>query len=180
MKNNYKNSEEFLKSVVNKTTGFTAPKDYFNDVDDNLTLFLKEDKLPKKTSFKAPDNYLDNIDDIILKQTVDKKEPKVILLKKRFLNAIPYAAAACVLLFFSINFFNFSNADKLSFDNLVNTDIENWVLENNVELFNEDFVNTLNTNILGENEFFFTDLKNDEIEEYIINTDNTSIINELY
>ncbi|WP_439128076.1 hypothetical protein [Polaribacter sp.] len=180
MEDNLRNSEEFLKSVVDKTTGFSVPKDYFSNTDDRFSLFLAEEKIPKKTGFKTPTNYFSELEESILKQTVAKKETKIISFKKRFLNTIPYAAAACILLFFSINFFNISNNDELNFDNLVNTDIENWVLENNTEFSNEDFVNILNTEFLDENEFVFTDLNNNEIEEYIINTDNTSILNELY
>lgn len=180
MENNIKNSEDYLKSVLKKSTGFSAPKNYFSEVEEKLSYFIFEEKLPKESGFKTPDTYFDTLENSILDKVTQKKEVKVISLKDRLLKFIPIAAAASVVLFISINLFNNNTTETVNFDNLAQIDIENWIVENATELIIDDFAMILDAEIMNEDDFAFTDLKNDAIEDYIINTDNTSLLNENY
>ncbi|WP_299670873.1 hypothetical protein [uncultured Polaribacter sp.] len=181
MKNNIENSEEFLKSVLNKSTGFTTPKNYFSETEDRFSMFLMEDKLSNTKSFKTPDNYFDKLEDKILERTFLKKETKVISLKDRLFKYIPITAAASVVLFLSINYFSISTtSNKVNFDAIAQADIENWIFDNSTDLSDEDFVAVLNNEIVNENDFAFTSLENDIIEDYIISSENISLLNEIY
>ncbi|MDX6747150.1 hypothetical protein SHK09_10140 [Polaribacter sp. PL03] len=179
MENKIKNSEDYLKSVLDKNTGFSAPKNYFSDTEDKFASFLLEDKLPKEDGFTMPENYFEQLESSITDKIIPKKEVKVISFKTKFLKYIPVAAAASLALFLSINYFNPLNND-VSFDSLAQSDIENWIIENSNELSDDDFAALLQTEITSENDFALTDLNNDDIEEYIIDSENTSLFNENY
>jgi hypothetical protein len=98
----------------------------------------------------------------------------------RLLKFIPYATAASVALFLSLNYFISSRTKDTSFDALVRSDIEHWVIENSNELSDQDFATLIYSNLTNENDFALTDIKNDAIEEYIINSEDSSLLNEIY
>jgi hypothetical protein len=180
MKYKVKKSEEFLKTVLTKSTGFTAPKNYFSDAEDHFLSFLLEDQLPQENGFTYPENYFENLENAVFKKISPKKEVKIISLKSKLLKYIPLTAAASVALFLSINYLNPFTANEISFDTLGKTDIENWIIENSNELSNEDFATLLHREIFNENNFALTDIRNDEIEEYIIYSEESSLLNENY
>jgi hypothetical protein len=180
MENSKNNSEKFLKSARNKDTGFIAPKNYFKDAEDNFSTFLKENKFPKENGLVAPKNYFEDLEQSIINKIAIKKEVRVLSLRKRLLKYIPLGTAAFIALFLSLNYLIPSNSESTSFDTLAQSDIEHWIVENSNELSNQDFATLLPSNIADENDFALTDIKNDEIEEYIINSEDTSILNEIY
>lgn len=180
MKQETNKSEAFLKSVLQNSTGFSVPKDYFNTADDRLTSFFIEKELPEKTGFSVPENYFQTVEKSILKKIRFKKEVKVISLKSKFLKYIPAAAVASVALFLSINYFTSSNDSEINFNTIGETDIENWILENSNELSKEDFTTLLRSEISNENNFALTELRNDEIEEYMIYSEENYLLNENY
>jgi hypothetical protein len=151
MEKNKNHSEKFLKSVLHKDTGFTAPKNYFKDGEDNFSAFLVVDTFPKENGLDAPKDYFENLEQSIINK-----------------------------LFLSLNYLVPSNTKNTSFDTLAQSDIENWIVENSNELSNQDFATLLHHNIVNENDFALTNIKNDDIEEYIINSEDTSILNEIY
>ena len=173
-------SEAFLKSVLQNSTGFSVPKDYFDTAEDRFSSFLIEKELPEETGFFVPENYFQTVEKSILKKTGFKKEVKVISLKSKFLKYIPVAAVASIALFLSINYFTSSNYSEINFDLLERTDIENWIVENSNELSDKDFITLLHNEISNENDFALTDLQSDAIEEYIINIEESSLLNENY
>ncbi len=176
-------SEAFLKSVLQNSTGFSVPKDYFDTAEDRFSSFLIEKELPEETGFFVPENYFQTVEKSILKKTGFKKEVKVISLKSKFLKYIPVAAVASIAsiaLFLSINYFTSSNDSEINFDLLERTDIENWIVENSNELSDKDFITLLHNEISNENDFALTDLQNDAIEEYMINTEENSLLNDNY
>ncbi|QOD61667.1 hypothetical protein H9I45_04240 [Polaribacter haliotis] len=181
MKENIKNSEDFLKSITGKNTGFSAPSNYFENAEDRFSSFIFEESLSKENAFKIPDNYFNKLEDSILNTVIlDKKEPKVISLKSRILKLIPVATAASIALFIGLTYFNnLDNTTEINFDSVAETDIENWMIDNFNELSNEDFASVLNSKIINENDFAFSNIKDDAIEDYIISTENTSILNEI-
>jgi hypothetical protein len=181
MKHNLNNREDFLKSVLHKDTGFTAPKNYFNEAEDCFSSFLSENKLPKENGFKVPKSYFKDIENSIIEKVVPKKVVKITSLKRVLLKYIPIATAASIALFLSINYLNPSNSTKeVSFETLAQSDLENWIVDNSNELSDQDFVALLHSNIINENDFALTDIRNDDIEEYIIYSENTSLLNENY
>jgi|TARA_B110000263_G_scaffold218889_1_gene205807 hypothetical protein len=173
-------SEAFLKSVLQNSTGFSVPKDYFDTAEDRFSSFLIEKELPEETGFFVPENYFQTVEKSILKKTGFKKEVKVISLKSKFLKYIPVAAVASIALFLSINYFTSSNYSEINFDLLERTDIENWIVENSNELSDKDFITLLHNEISNENDFALTDLQNDAIEEYMINIEESTLLNENY
>tara|TARA_B110000503_G_scaffold112650_1_gene168923 strand:+ start:28 stop:570 length:543 start_codon:yes stop_codon:yes gene_type:complete len=173
-------SEAFLKSVLQNSTGFSVPKDYFDTAEDRFSSFLIEKELPEETGFFVPENYFQTVEKSILKKTGFKKEVKVISLKSKFLKYIPVAAVASIALFLSINYFTSSNYSEINFDLLERTDIENWIVENSNELSDKDFITLLHNEISNENDFALTDLQNDAIEDYMINIEESSLLNENY
>ncbi|TMM28849.1 hypothetical protein FDT66_13165 [Polaribacter aestuariivivens] len=179
MENNIKNNEDFLKSITGKNTGFSAPSNYFDTAEDRFSSFIFEESLPKENSFKTPDSYFENLENEIINKAFPTKETKVISLKSRFLKIIPVASAACIALFLGITYFNtINNKAEITFDSIAQLDIENWIIENSNDLTKDDFANVLNSDIVNENDFAFAELKDDAIEDYIITTDNISILNE--
>ena len=180
MKQETNKSEAFLKSLLQNSTGFSVPTDYFNTADDRLSSFLIEKELPEETGFSIPENYFQNVEKSILKKTGFKKEVKIISLKSKFLKYIPLAAVASVALLLSINYFIFPSTSEINFDTLERTDIENWIVENSNELSDKDFVAILHSEISNENDFALTDLQSDAIEEYMINIKESSLLNENY
>ncbi|QTD38056.1 hypothetical protein JL193_01760 [Polaribacter batillariae] len=181
MKEDIKNSEDFLKSITGKNTGFSAPLNYFDNAEDRFSSFIFEESLSKQNSFKVPDNYFKNLENSILDKIVsEKRTPKVISLKSKNLKRISIAIAASIALLIGLTYVNnLNNTTEINFDAVAETDIENWMVDNFNELSDEDFANVLNNNIVNENDFAFTNIKDDAIEDYIISTENTSILNEI-
>ena len=107
-------SEAFLKSVLQNSTGFSVPKDYFDTAEDRFSSFLIEKELPEETGFFVPENYFQTVEKSILKKTGFKKEVKVISLKSKFLKYIPVAAVASVALLLSINYFTSLNTLEIN------------------------------------------------------------------
>ena len=90
MNKELKNSEKFIHQVVGKETGFSVPQNYFEEIEDNFSTHLFEEKNSKKITFEIPNNYFNTIEDkILLKVVVNKKPIKVISLKQRILKRVP-------------------------------------------------------------------------------------------
>ncbi|MCG1036315.1 hypothetical protein [Polaribacter sargassicola] len=177
MENKIKNSEEYLNSKLGKKNSFSIPKNYFDTIDDVIDLKITEEKLPKENSFKVPDNYFKNLEDNILSKVTEKKEPKVITLKTRLFKVIPFAAAASVILFIGLNSFIFNKTDDFTLDSLSEQEIENWLEYNPMN--SNDIALVLQEDILSEDDFSFSSIKDETIEDYINSIDNYSLFEEL-
>ena len=174
-----KNSVQFIADKVGKKPSFTTPQDYFDTFEDGFLNRLTEEKLPKNSGFKTPETYFDDLEDtVLLKVLVQKKETKVISLKHRILKVIPFAAAASILLFIGLNSFVFNTDKQITIDAISDVEIENWMNTNNIHY--NDVALVLQEDILNDNEFSLANIKNETIEDYIISTDNTSLLNEGY
>jgi hypothetical protein len=181
MKHNLNNSEDFLKSVLPKDTSFSAPKNYFSEDENSFSFFLSENKIPKENGFTTPKSYFKDIENSIIEKVVLEKAVKIISLKKTLLKYIPVTTAAAIALFLSINYLNpFNTTEEVSFENLAQSDIENWIIENSTELSDQDFAALLHSDIINENDFALTDIKNNDIEEYMIYSEDTSLLHDNY
>lgn len=178
MENEIKNSEMYLNKKVGKETGFSTPANYFDDLEDVVLTKISEEKLPKETGFKVDESYFNNLDATILaKISSEEKEAKVIRLKDRFLKIIPFVAAASIVLFIGLNSFVFNTNDNLTLDSLSDNEIENW-LDTSI-LNTSDIATILQDDIDDVNGFYFTNIKDESIEEYIINLDNNSLLDDI-
>lgn len=178
MENEIKNSEYYIQNKVIGATGFSAPTNYFDTLEEGISAKLSEEKFSKRIAFKVPENYFSNIDTSILSKVSSiKKETKIISFKERFFKIVPFVAAASILLFVGLNSFIFKTNNKLTLDSLSDNDIEYWLDSNTLN--NQDIASILQDEILDENEFYFSDIKDQSIEDYINFLDNDTLLNEL-
>lgn len=179
MKEELKNSKKYISSKVGKTTSFTTPNNYFKSVEDSFLLKLAEEKFPEKAGYYVPEDYFNKLDTIVLsKVTNQKKKTRVVSLKQKLLRIIPLAAAASILLFVGLNSFVFNTEKQITIDSISDADIESWLTINNLHY--NDIALVLQEDILNDNEFSMANIQNETIEEYIISTDNTNLLNEGY
>ena len=164
MENEIKHSEDFIKKNVGKTSFFDVPSDYFNTVDFEISAKITEEKWNKTTAFKVPDDYFKNLEDkLITNINLNKKATKVISFKERLLKIIPYAAAASIALFISLNTFVFNANKELSFETISDSEIEYWLNENTVST--SEIITILEDEILDETEFYFANINDESIED---------------
>ena len=181
MNKELENSEQFIHQVVGKKTGFSVPKNYFEEIEDNFSTYLFEEKNTKKTTFEIPNNYFNMLEDTILnKVVVNKNHVKVISLKQRILKRVPLIAAAAVILFIGLNSFNFGEQVLPSFDAITDIEMENWLEDNSGNINSEDIVMVFSEDDLVEIDFAFIEIEDINIERYISANDNLTILNELY
>lgn len=177
MKKETKHSNTIFQKV-GKNHGFTTPENYLENLEDTVFSKFKVDALPKSTGYKIPTNYMNNIEeDILSKVVINEKQIKVITLKQRMLKLIPYAAVASMVLFIALNSFVFQSDANLNLDSLDDADIEYWL--NNNDINYTDVAAVLETEIANENDLSLTTLNTNNIEDYLISTDEYSIFDEI-
>ncbi|PQJ82232.1 hypothetical protein [Polaribacter glomeratus] len=173
-----KNSVNYISKKTCINTGFSTPADYFNKLEAVIDAKLSEKKLPKENGFKTPDNYFNTIENSVLSKVLPSaKEVKIISFKDRVLKLIPYAAAASIILFIGLNSFVFKTDEELTMDSLSDVEIEYWLDSNT--LFTNDISIVLEDDLLEENDFYFTTIKDETIEDYINSIDNIALFNEI-
>lgn len=171
MKEEIRHSELALEKLVGKQTGFTAPKNYFCQVEDRL-LFELENPLSSTEGFGIPEAYFESLDDTILSRIAADNTPQVISLRQRLTPWISLAAAACIVVFIGFSFWN-SNMTELTDD-----DIVNWFEGDVNAVSNEDFALAFDEADLNDLKTTLDAVKDASIEEYLLNEDITSILEE--
>jgi len=164
MKNNLKNISQ---------TGFTTPKGYFNDLDADLLNISKIDAIKTKiTGFKAPHNYFDTLEDKLSSKISEAGKANIIQLFSKK-NLVYFSGiAAAILISFSIYIskpeITFDTIDIDVVENyLSETDITS---EEMVTLFTEDLLiedEFIQDNLTGE----FIDiyiLSDDNLDDLLI------------
>ncbi|WP_299013752.1 hypothetical protein [uncultured Polaribacter sp.] len=179
MESKNKNNNDFFKSIKDKNSGFTTPENYFSNIEDKLTAAIFEEQLPTKSGLKVPTNYFENVENKIRQKLEKQNDTKVVSLKAKVLKYVPLSVAASIVLILSINYLTTSK-QNLNFNTIAHTDIENWIVNNSTALTTEDFATILNTEIMNEDDFVFTELNNDAIEDYLLNTDHSYLPIENY
>ena len=179
MGNYIKNNIDYIHKKAGNATGFSAPLNYFNNLEDALTAKLSEENFTKENSFDVPGAYFNNLEDLILAKVVStEKDTKVISFKERILKMIPLAAAASVALFIGLNSFAFNTTEELTLDAISDDEIALWLDYNSLSSNEIAFV--LEETMLDENEFYFSKIKDETIEDYINNSiDYTYLLNEI-
>ena len=161
---------------------FKIPADYFNTIEEGVLAELKIRNLLKedvKSGFETPPNYLDSLENKINLQlqlsdkktdkNQNKKTVKVISLRKRMLNYfVPIAAAASIVLVFSLQF----KTQKVTFDSLANSEIDNLIDNGAID------IDAYKVALLDpEIKFDITNnLSNDEMENYLDRQDLDNLV----
>jgi hypothetical protein len=178
MESELKNSEYYVNQKAGNKAGFSTPATYFDSLEKEIAAKISEEKFKKETAFKVPENYFNNIETSVLTKVLStEKKTKVISFKARILKIAPLVAAASIILFIGINSFIFNTEEALTLDSLSNNDFEYWLEANTLNT--NDITSILGDDILDENEFYFTNLKDESIEEYINSLDNNALWNEI-
>ena len=178
MNNEIKNSENFIYQKVGKESGFKVSKNYFETIEDNFAIRLFEENINQHPGFETPEGYFDTLEDSLLRKVNIKS--KVISLRQKLIQIIPLAAVASVLLFIGINSFQFESTTALSFENITDDAIENWLENNSSSIHTEDIATIVSEVELLDNDFAFTDITDDTIENYLYSSEDATVIQELY
>lgn len=161
-----------------KNNGFTTPKNYFDGFADKIMGKIGQENsvIPKNDGFKLPEGYLENLNATVMhKVTADA--PKV--LKINPFKKYYYAAAsiaAVVLLYFTIPF---GSDNKLSFEDLANTDIENYLNETEISLSYYDLAEFLPIDEIEISDVVQNTISNDIVSDYLDNNNGLDV-QELY
>lgn len=149
-----------------KTTGFITPEAYFESFESKLKDKLNKQKALnsiEKAGFGVPKDYFKTIEKTILAKVSESKKPQVVSLFTR--RNILYASsiAAAVLLLFNLSLFE----SKPSFDTLDSETVENYMINENIGSY--EIAALLNEDDLLEENFVQYELKEENLETYILN-----------
>ena len=171
-----KNKIDFINQKTGKKTGFSIPDSYFDNIENSLNSVIISNDFTKETAFKTPPNYFDNLEKDVLKK-LNIKETKVISLKQKVLQFTPIVAAASVLLFIGLNYFNTTNSSFL--DNINETDITSWYENGYGSTNNIELASILETSDFKEDNII-TFVNDDNLEDYLNTTiDDSLLLNEI-
>ncbi len=178
MNKELKNSVDFINQQVGKKTGFDIPKNYFSDIEKNLSTNLFSVGLPKANAFKVPSDYFDSVEgDIFNKLNLnEEKEIKVISIRKRILRFVPLAAAASVLLFLGLNYFN-TTSSPITFDDITIADIESWYENGYGDTNSDELALAFNDSTLEDDSLSL--ITDENLEEYLSEIDSSTYLNEI-
>lgn len=185
-----------ILSKLSKKSGFKAPNDYFDAVEDAVFSKINEEAFElkiHKNTFKTPANYFDTIEDVVLtrlkaesiqnknesqmpadyfdtiedKVMAQLKEPKKTITLHTFTKYIaPIAIAASLLLIFVLN----SNPKEVSFDSLATSEIEQ-LIEDGVLDIDTDLITASFSDVELQTEEFNSFISDNEALEYLSDED---------
>ena len=117
---------------------------------------------------KIPDQYMESFDEKLLSKISDNDDPKIVQFISWKNTAYTSAVAASLILMFNV-FFN--STDKLSFDAIETTSIENYLSETDFSSY--ELASLLTEDELNSNAFSDTFISESSIEDYLL--ENASI-----
>ena len=147
-------------------TGFTVPENYFKGIEDDFSLNLIEEELPKNNVFEIPTTYFQEFDHHIIEK-IKPKKGKILNFKK--IKLIPVAATIALIIFFGINFL-LNNNSELSSDEIVN-----WV-DMNINTISSDDIAIAFTDINFDDINPYVTIKSEDIIESLINSDDINFL----
>ena len=147
-------------------TGFTVPKNYFKGIEDDFSLNLIEEELPKNNVFEIPTTYFQEFDHHIIEK-IKPKKGKIINLKK--IKLIPVAATIALIIFFGTNFLLNNNPE------LSSNEIVNWV-DMNINTISSDDIAIAFTDINFDDINPYVTIKSEDIIESLINSDDIDFL----
>jgi len=159
-----------LNLLKAKGTGFTVPKGYFDNFEARVLSKLSDD---------IPASYFDSLEDKVFNRLKEETIPevKIITLRQKIIKRyVPMLAAASIVLFIGLNFYN--NSQTVSFDSLDTATVSSWLQYTNYdaddsyvlgELLDADDINSLT----ASNE---SSLDDAQLLDYLNTTDLENII----
>jgi len=147
-------------------TGFTVPENYFKGIEDDFSLNLIEEELPKNNVFEIPTTYFQEFDHRIIEK-IKPKKGKILNFKK--IKLIPVAATIALIIFFGTNFL-LNNNSELSSDEIVN-----WV-DMNINTISSDDIAIAFTDINFDDINPYVTIKSEDIIESLINSDDIDFL----
>lgn len=151
-------------------TGFSVPKGYFDTIEDVFSMKLKEEKLPKGNAYSMPAEYFDCLEDRILSKVELPKKEKVISLRKRLIQWIPAAAAACIVTFVTLNI-----GGTTDMETFTNDELTTWFDNNISTITNDDLSLALGDIELNQSSLLENTFGTEDIVEYLT-TEDTSLL----
>lgn len=157
--------------------GFSTPKGYFKNFDEQLFQKIEEESLPKETGFSVPEGYMNSFEERLFNRFYgsSKTSTKVIPLytSKKFLFAASIAASLVML--FSV--INFDKDLPNAFNELSVSTIEQYIDEGKLELDSYDIISLLSdeemSNLSLESELYLEET----LQEYLMeNLDDTNLL----
>ena len=141
-------------------TGFTVPENYFKGIEDDFSLNLIEEELPKNNVFEIPTTYFEEFDHHIIEK-IKPKKGKILNFKK--IKLIPVAATIALIIFFGTNFLLNNNPE------LSSNEIVNWVDIN---------INTISSDDIAKLDDIdpYVTIKSEDIIESLINSDDIDFL----
>jgi len=175
MNNDKEKNINLLLSRFKSETGFKTPENYFDKIADNIYAKISEDTFSKSLDFDIPEDYFETVENKILGKTSETNNKGKVISLKRFTRAIPYAVAACLVLFLGIQLFN--NSTQNLEENLLASDIEEWLTDSLDFEESSELAFAFESSVdFNENEIVFQD---DLIEDYFGNVSDIDLLNEL-
>ena len=171
MENKSVHNDDWL-SKLPKESGFDIPKGYFDEVEDQFSIKLREASLPEDAGFDVPNGYFEELEDRVLDHIELPKQGKVISLRTQMLR-ISSIAAVFVLLFAGyLLFFNGSD-EELTYD-----EIAIWVDDNISDIETEDIISLYDIDEDLDDTFFDNSIESNNIEQYLDENDTYILIEE--
>jgi len=166
------------KSKDNNGSGFDMPKDYFEQLEINISVAEMEAALPETTGFSVPSNYFNTIENKLVEKIKGSETGTVIQLYQRTWFQITSGIAACFL----IGLLIFNNETPTTSSTIEEFEIATLEV---VDYF-EDYSTSIDTEdvaaLLTDDELDDITLENDllsssNIEDYLLdNLDDTSLL----
>ena len=147
-------------------TGFTVPENYFKGIEDDFSLNLIEEELPKNNVFEIPTTYFQEFDHHIIEK-IKPKKGKILNFKK--IKLIPVAATIALIIFFGTNFLLNNNPE------LSSNEIVNWV-DININTISSDDIAIAFTDINFDDINPYVTIKSEDIIESLINSDDIDFL----
>ncbi len=164
-----------MKELNNKNP-FKTPEAYFEGFSERLMKKLseKEIDIPNNEGFIVPNSYFEGVHKNI-RQRLDAEDTKVIPLhpfKKYYFAAASIAAVTLVILMFNQN-----TSKEITFEDIANTDIENYFEDNWSDFSPYEIAEVVPVDELEIRDFMSNTLNDDIILNYLDN--NTDEFEEL-
>ncbi|MGV6846349.1 MAG: hypothetical protein ACWA42_09530 [Lutibacter sp.] len=175
-KNYFNNLEDTVLTKINlsntkKESAFSIPEDYFGNVEDRVLAKLKSEKLYENVEDSSiPENYFENFEERVFEKL--KTKNKVVSLNRFLKIAAPILAAASLALILFLN----RNNSSINFDTLQTASIENY-FESNFDGIDETNLMALyNENITSVN--LNDNLTDSAVENYLSEEDLDNLLYE--
>jgi len=153
-----------------KNSGFKIPKDYFNDLEDEIMNTINaKDALESidSTGFELPENYLNSVEDAVFNKLSKNKNSKVISIFNRRNLLYLSGVAAAALLLFSLIF----NNNNITIENINIELVETYIINEDIDSY--DIAALLNDDELEYALGIQNTIMDESLEDYLL--ENTTI-----